>query len=93
MTCVTRCLPFKPCRRLSRGLGIKKLRNPDNRLQEVLLQRSDVETFLLSSLHHVRQQMEREQMLQQSAGAEGAQAATLPPLSGAPCFKKGFLGF
>ncbi len=36
--------------------------------QEVLLQRSDVEAFLLSSLHTVRKEMERESLWPRVAG-------------------------
>ena len=35
-------------------LKTRELKNIRRLAQEVLLQRSDVETFLLSSLHHVR---------------------------------------
>jgi hypothetical protein len=39
------------------------------RLQEVLLQRSDVETFLLSSLHTMRKEIERGSLTAALTGA------------------------
>ena len=40
-------------------LKTRELKNVRRLAQEVLLQRSDVETFLLSSLHQVRKEVER----------------------------------
>jgi hypothetical protein len=44
-------------------------------LQEVLLQRSDVETFLLSSLHQVRKEVERGSLSLPTAGTGGSQGS------------------
>mmetsp|Transcript_7946 Transcript_7946/g.21214 ORF Transcript_7946/g.21214 Transcript_7946/m.21214 type:complete len:473 (+) Transcript_7946:53-1471(+) len=43
-------------------LKTRELKNTRRLAQEVLLQRSDVETFLLSSLHLVRKEVERDSM-------------------------------
>jgi F0F1-type ATP synthase membrane subunit b/b' len=51
-------------------LKTRELKNVRRLAQEVLLQRSDVEAFLLSSLHTVRREVERGSLLPQSAGAE-----------------------
>lgn len=53
-------------------LKMKEAKNVRRLAQEVLLQRSDVETFFISSLQHVRAQLE--------AGADGE--ARRPPTKG-----------
>jgi len=69
------------CEALRRLVKLKtrELKNVRRLAQEVLLQRSDVETFLLSSLHHVRKETEREELLS-GRGQKGGDS--LPPLSG-----------
>eukprot|EP00955_Chlamydomonas_euryale_P111011 366031-Chlamydomonas_euryale.AAC.15 len=52
------CAQADALRRLVK-LKTRELKNVRRLAQEVLLQRSDVESFLLSSLHHVRKEVER----------------------------------
>jgi len=56
-------------------LKTRELKNVRRLAQEVLLQRSDVETFLLSSLHQVRKEMERDSLRPGSGGSGAAKAA------------------
>eukprot|EP00197_Chlamydomonas_leiostraca_P014815 CAMPEP_0202874320 /NCGR_PEP_ID=MMETSP1391-20130828/25171_1 /ASSEMBLY_ACC=CAM_ASM_000867 /TAXON_ID=1034604 /ORGANISM="Chlamydomonas leiostraca, Strain SAG 11-49" /LENGTH=436 /DNA_ID=CAMNT_0049555731 /DNA_START=78 /DNA_END=1384 /DNA_ORIENTATION=+ len=53
-------------------LKTRELKNVRRLAQEVLLQRSDVETFLLSSLHTVRKEMERDSLAGFTGSGGGA---------------------
>ncbi|KAG2495413.1 hypothetical protein HYH03_006360 [Edaphochlamys debaryana] len=52
-------------------LKTRELKNVRRLAQEVLLQRSDVEAFLLSSLHAVRREVERESLFPSHRGGGG----------------------
>ncbi|KXZ47560.1 hypothetical protein GPECTOR_34g719 [Gonium pectorale] len=56
-------------------LKTRELKNVRRLAQEVLLQRSDVEAFLLSSLHAVRREIERESLFPKPGGDGGSTAA------------------
>ena len=53
-------------------LKTRELKNVRRLAQEVLLQRSDVETFLLSSLHIARREVERESIKPRSRPGSGS---------------------
>lgn len=57
-------------------LKTRELKNIRRLAQEVLLQRSDVESFLLSSLHTVRKEVERDSLKPEASGASGAGGAS-----------------
>lgn len=56
-------------------LKTRELKNTRRLAQEVLLQRSDVETFLLSSLHTVRREVERDSVREVMGGAASGSGA------------------
>ncbi|KAF5827731.1 hypothetical protein DUNSADRAFT_164 [Dunaliella salina] len=61
-TCVSEAHAEMDALRRLVKLKTRELKNTRRLAQEVLLQRSDVETFLLSSLHLVRKEVERDSM-------------------------------
>lgn len=63
------------------ALKTRELKNVRRLAQEVLMQRSDVETFLLSSLHQVRREIERHQLEKIGPGgsAGGSRPGSGPP--------------
>ncbi|GLI63274.1 hypothetical protein VaNZ11_006179 [Volvox africanus] len=65
-------------------LKTRELKNVRRLAQEVLLQRSDVEAFLLSSLHAVRREIERESLFpRQPNDTSGGPATAATSISGA----------
>ncbi len=56
-------------------LKTRELKNIRRLAQEVLLQRSDVETFLLSSLHIARREVERDSLTKGAGGGGSGGAA------------------